>query len=82
MKTCDPRVSDHAVLRYLERVKGFDIEAVRREILSPNVQAAVAMGARAVEIGSYKLIIVNGTITTCVERSAHCYQPNTRRVPA
>lgn len=25
-------VTDHAVLRYLERVKGFDIEAVRREI--------------------------------------------------
>lgn len=26
------RVSDHAVLRYLERYKGFDVEAVREEL--------------------------------------------------
>lgn len=29
------RVSDHAVLRYLERAHGLDIEAVRRHIAYP-----------------------------------------------
>lgn len=37
-----PRVSDHAVLRYLERVEGVDVGAVRRAILHPNVLDMVA----------------------------------------
>jgi len=32
MKKPRHRVSDHAVLRYLQRVQGFDIEALRRRI--------------------------------------------------
>jgi hypothetical protein len=28
-----PKVSSHAVLRYLERVKGMDIEAIEKEML-------------------------------------------------
>ena len=31
------RVTDHAVVRYLERVEGVDIEAVRRKILTDEV---------------------------------------------
>lgn len=27
-----PRVTDHALLRYLQRVKGLDVEAIRRHI--------------------------------------------------
>ncbi len=30
-----PYVSDHAVVRWLERVRGMDMAAVRREILTP-----------------------------------------------
>lgn len=32
-----PEVTDHAVIRYLERVRGLDIEGIRSEILSPEV---------------------------------------------
>jgi hypothetical protein len=39
-----PAVTDHAVLRYLERVKGFDIEAVRSEIATI---CALAGGAKS-----------------------------------
>ena len=39
-----PYVSDHAVLRYLERVKGIDIEAVRAELTSPTIDTAAAHG--------------------------------------
>lgn len=33
-KKGDVIISDHAVLRYLERVKGIDIEAVKKEMLT------------------------------------------------
>lgn len=65
------RVSDHAVLRYLERVKGVDIEAIRREILSETVLAAIKIGCRAVEIEGHKFTIVDGCITTCLPAGAN-----------
>lgn len=36
------KVTDHAVIRYLERVQGLDVAAVRRQILHPSVIEAVA----------------------------------------
>lgn len=35
-------ITDHAVLRYLERVMGVDVEAVRRAILTPDNKALIA----------------------------------------
>ena len=46
------RVSDHAVLRYLERVQGFDIEALRSAI-GRRVEAAAETGATAVVIEGF-----------------------------
>lgn len=43
-----PHVTDHALLRYLERVYGFNIDAYRRE-----VEATVA---QAVELGACGLV--------------------------
>ena len=34
----EPVVSEHAILRYLERVEGVDIEAIKQKILSPKVR--------------------------------------------
>lgn len=42
-----PHVTDHAVIRYLERVKGVDIDATRREI-ADIVRLGVKLGAEAV----------------------------------
>lgn len=39
-----PIVTDHAVLRYMERVMGYDIEAVR-DLIAEQTTAAVALGA-------------------------------------
>lgn len=45
-------ISDHAVLRYIERVYGVDIEAVRREIAEvPGLANAVAMKAKSWSTG-------------------------------
>lgn len=41
-------VSDHAVLRYLERVKGVDIEAIRAELTSPIIATAAGQGCDTV----------------------------------
>lgn len=65
MKKCD--VSDHAVLRWLERVRGLDIDAVKAEIRE-KVYPAVAMGATCFAIGDTRFAIENGVITTVMTR--------------
>ncbi|UXU74342.1 MULTISPECIES: hypothetical protein [unclassified Paracoccus (in: a-proteobacteria)] len=52
-------VSDHAILRYLERVGGFDIARLRREI-AQRVQAAADVGAGAVVIDGHSFLIDKG----------------------
>jgi len=60
----DPiRVSDHAVLRYLERAMGLNIELVREHILSL-CAAPAAFGAVSVRTEGLRFEIANGTITT------------------
>ena len=46
----EPVVTDHAVVRWLERVQHFDIEAVRAEILDHGRDAWVAQGAVTVRV--------------------------------
>jgi len=62
----EPRVSDHAVLRYIERTKGYDVEAVRREILTPEVCAALRAGASAYTVNGVSFKAHNGTLTTVI----------------
>lgn len=57
-------VSDHAVIRYLERRYGFDFEEVRAEILSPAVRTAVNAGAVGVKVTGGTFKIQDRTITT------------------
>jgi N6-adenosine-specific RNA methylase IME4 len=49
MKRARVRISDHAVLRYLERVGGFSIEELRRE-LSQRVSASYVPGVGTITI--------------------------------
>lgn len=60
----EPRVSDHAVIRYLERVHDFDFEEQRKELLTPAVLTAIKMGAKKVKRDGYTLVIANNTIVT------------------
>jgi hypothetical protein len=57
-------ISDHAVIRYLERRHGFDFEAVRDEILTPAVRGAVNAGASGVKVDGGTFKIQDRTITT------------------
>lgn len=59
-------VSDHAVVRYLERVVGIDVERFRREI-GHRVDRAVEMGASGCVVGGYEYRLKDGHVTTVVE---------------
>lgn len=50
-------VSDHAVLRYLERAHGLDVDAIRQHMAGLSVNAA-RLGAIAVKIENVKLVLV------------------------
>jgi hypothetical protein len=58
-------VSDHAVLRYLERAHGLDVEAVRAHLAGHTINAQ-RLGASAVVIGKVKLVIDAGVVVTTV----------------
>lgn len=65
------KVTDHALLRYIERVQNFDVESVRRSIITPELQEmAKLLGGN----GDYvllemklKLVMKNYTIITIVD---------------
>ena len=68
MKKSRVTVSDHAVLRYLERALGIDAEAVRRQI-GKKVDAVMMEGASGVVMDGITFRIVNGVVVTVMHRS-------------
>ena len=56
MKHSRTRVSDHALIRYLERAGGFEIERLRAEI-GHRIDAAAVAGASGVIIDGYQFRI-------------------------
>lgn len=59
------RVSDHAVLRYLERVGGFDIENLRLE-LQERAAKVYVQGATFVVIDGFRLAVSIDQYGPCV----------------
>lgn len=57
------RITDHALVRYLERVKGVDVEALRHEIAS-KVARAADLGACGVRVGGFNYRIEGGYVVT------------------
>ena len=55
MKRPRTAVSDHAIVRYLERVEGFDIAALRQTI-ARRVDYAASLGATAVIIDGFRYV--------------------------
>ena len=57
------RVTEHAILRYLERAMGFNIEAVRQHIAGI-CEGPAAIGAVCVRTEGLRFEIVNNTVLT------------------
>lgn len=62
------KISEHAVLRYLERVKGIDVADIEKEILSPEILEMVKkLGGNGTYPGNgYRIIMKNYTVTTVI----------------
>lgn len=62
-------ISDHAILRYLERVMGIDIEMIKKEILpEKSKQTIQTLGNGTYPINNkYKIVVKNNTIVTITE---------------
>ncbi|MGV8987631.1 MAG: hypothetical protein ACOH2H_15275 [Cypionkella sp.] len=71
MKKRPVEVSDHAILRYLERVGGFNIDALRKAI-AKRVQTSAPEGACSIVIDGFRFVIREDTqarvITTILRR--------------
>jgi hypothetical protein len=63
----EPRLSDHALLRYLERVKGVDVQAARREIMTPSIITAIKAMATTVTVNGARFLVKDGAIVTIME---------------
>ena len=60
-------VSDHAIVRYLERVKGMDIKAIRKEILPKHMSKAVSqLGNGFYPVGDTHRVRVKGGVVVTV----------------
>lgn len=58
-----PHVTDHALIRYLERVQGVDVEAARRaveEVVQPGVNA----GASGIVTEGFRFCLSGQAVTT------------------
>lgn len=64
-------VTDHAVLRYLQRVKGIDIEAVRDEILAHDAAGLIdQLGNAKIPIGNgCRIVVEDYTVVTVLEKA-------------
>ena len=62
-------VSEHAVLRYMERVMGFDLEMVRSAILSPdNLMMIKKLGAGKYPLpGGGRIVVKDNVIVSIVD---------------
>lgn len=62
----DTIVSEHAILRYLERVKGLDIKAIEKEILSEEVLNLInTLGPNgSYPNNNFKVRLKNNIVTT------------------
>jgi hypothetical protein len=61
----EPIVSEHALLRYIERFMGVDLESVRRAILTENAVKMIKFAKNGkINSDGRRLIVKNGTVVT------------------
>lgn len=64
------KVSEHAIIRYFERVKGFDISKIEDEILNDTVLDMVEKlgGSGRYPNNGYQVVLKNLTVTTIITK--------------
>lgn len=66
LKKTGIHISDHAILRYLERVKKQDIKSVISEILTPEIQKQITtLGSNGIfTTAKFRVVVKQNVITT------------------
>lgn len=65
----EPYVTDHALLRYMERVMGIEVEKIREQMISETLRLGVEMGAASVKLGTGERMVLQGsTIVTVLPK--------------
>ena len=60
-------ISDHAILRYLERKHKIDIEAIKKEMLPERIKRAMTPCRNEYVVDNMKFILGGHTVVTCIE---------------
>lgn len=63
----EPRVTDHAVLRYIERVYGVDVDHLRSLIMTDLVRNAILAGATKVKSDGFVYVLGDNAVVTIME---------------
>lgn len=59
------KVSEHALVRYLERVKGFDIPTIEKEIVNEKVRGLVSKFTNGTfPAGGFSVVVKDNTVVT------------------
>ena len=66
----NPSVTDHAVLRMLERNYGFDTKAIVEQILCPEVKTAIKSGATKLTKDGMEYLFKNGLVVTVINHNS------------
>lgn len=62
-------VTDHAIVRYFERVLGVDIDLIRQELASPTAALADRIGAPVVILKTgHRAVVRDGCIQTVLSK--------------
>lgn len=75
----EPRISDHALLRYIERVHQVDLVLLRESILTPSVIGAIQSGASAVTVRGAKFIIKDNVLVTVLGEDQRVKRKDAKR---
>ena len=62
----DIHITDHALLRYVERVFGIDVDAVRRQILTDGIAKCIELGASTITVNGIQFRVKDRSIVTVI----------------
>lgn len=58
------QISDHALVRWLERVHGIDVVSLKEKIVNEKDEEHIGMGAKKIKKHDHTLVIENNTVVT------------------
>lgn len=70
MKRIPIKVTDHAAMRYLQRVMGVDLDAVKQIVAEQVHIAETNNGATAVLSNGFRYVIRNGHVITVLDQNS------------